>query len=166
MSTFSIESSGGLFAPIFQPAFGMSCATAFLLVTTQSVPRVFLPQRWVGTRISGVKAQRWISLPLAGVSMLYAGAADQIANGSPVRGHVGGYILSMVCAGGCMLARNLSGWWWFMAFVYGTFGQMHHARRLTQLTDGASWYNKGDFAVMREWRRMKQGSGGRTSLAA
>lgn len=152
-STFSLEASGGMFAPLFQPAFAMCAATVFLMITTQSAPRVFLPPKYVGIKVGGLKVQRWVMLPMATISMLYAAAAEQVACGNPVRGHVGGCVVSAVATIGCLVARSYSGWFWPIGITYATFGQMHHGRRLTQLTDGASWYNWGDFTHMRAYRK-------------
>jgi hypothetical protein len=153
-STFSVENSGGMFAPLFQPAFGMSVFTVFIMVTTQSIPKSFLPAKYVGTKIGGLKAQRWVMLPMATVTMLYAAAAEQAAAGNPVRGHTGGYFVSMAAAGMCMIGRTYSGWFWPLTFIYAMFGQLHHGRKLSQLTDGASWYNSGDWSHMRQYQRL------------
>ena len=153
-STFSVESSGGMFAPLFQPSFGMSIFTVFVMVTTQSIPKSFLPPRYYGTKIGGLKAQRWLMLPMATVTMLFAAAAEQTALGNQVRGHTGGYFVSMTAAGLCMMGRTFSSWFWPLGFAYAMFGQLHHGRKLAQLTDGAKWYDSGDWSHMRQWSKL------------
>lgn len=153
-STFSVEASGGMLAPLFQPAFGMCVFTVFLMVTTQSVPKSFLPPRYYGTKIGGLKAQRWVMLPMATITMLYAASAEQTAAGNAVRGHAGGWGVSMVAAGLCILGRTYSGWFWPLGFTYAMFGQLHHGRKLGQLTDGAPWYSSGDWTHMRQYAKL------------
>jgi hypothetical protein len=132
----------------------MCVATVFLMATTQAAPKAFLPAKYVGVKIGGLRTQRWLMVPMSSVTMLYAASAEQIALGNPVRGHVGGYSISIIAFLLCVYARKFSNVFWGIGFAYMMFGQLHHGRKLTQLTDGASWYNTGDWAVMREYRRL------------
>lgn len=133
-----------------QPAAVVMYITMAACAMSQKLPRDFLPPRYVGRVINGFKAERLLLMPLGTIVVFYGAVAEQLNVGHNVRGHAAGFAVSMASAAGCLAAWRVSPYYWGLFTLYSIYGMVHHLRKLILYTDQAPWFQRGDFAVVRQ----------------
>jgi hypothetical protein len=139
-------------SPFLQPATGMSAISVAFALLAQASPRDFVPERYLGRLVSGVKAERFILFPASTAALLYGAVAVQTFEGNYIRGHAAGLAVSGAVSLGLAKMLAVSPWYWLLFAGFSAYGALHHGRRLSLYSDGATWYRQGDAGrVWRHW---------------
>lgn len=95
-----------------------------------------------------LKVERLLLPPLLLAAVGYGTASNMILKGDMIRGHAVSLGASAIVASWGLSGFRLSNTCTAIGVVYGTFGYYYNYKNILHFTDGAPWYNSGDFS---EW---------------
>ena len=139
------DSSSSFESPVFHPSTMMGIFTMTMAGIVQMTPKDFLPDKYVGVKLSGLPPQRLVLLPALAITMVYAAIGIQVFEGHQARGHLLSLGVSFSCAGVAFAFAKHSVFHWFIFAVYAAYGALYDGRRLVLYSDGAPMYRWGDF---------------------